>query len=87
MRASTQNLPLMKAFAAEVRARRSSMGISQEEFAHRCEINRTFVAKIETGKNQPSLTVLLKIAEGLNISVGVLMDSAVARYKFESDDV
>ncbi|WP_339092504.1 helix-turn-helix transcriptional regulator [Variovorax paradoxus] len=75
----------MRAFAAELRARRNVLGVSQEELAHRCGVNRTFVAKMEVGQNQPSLTVLMKISEGLQVPLPVLMGSTVERYKLETD--
>jgi DNA-binding XRE family transcriptional regulator len=84
VRASTQNLPLMRAFAAELRARRNALGVSQEELAHRCGVNRTFVAKMEIGQNQPSLTVLMKISEGLQVSLPALLGATVDRYTIES---
>ena len=39
--------------------RRLELGVSQEELGHLCDVNRTFVAKIELAQNQPTLTVLL----------------------------
>lgn len=77
----TQNQPLMQAFAAELKARRATLGISQEELAHRCELNRTFVAKLEVASTQPSLSVLLKIAEGLDADLPNLIESTLVRYR------
>lgn len=77
---ATQNHDLMKAFAAEVRARRHALGFSQEELAHRAEVNRTFVAKVELAQNQPTLTVLHKLATGLEIDLPELLRLALARY-------
>ena len=86
VRTSTQNLSLMRAFAAELRARRHLVGVSQEELAHLAGVNRTFVAKLELAQNQPSLTVLLKIAEGLRVHLPELIESTLSRYKIEADD-
>ncbi len=80
---SGQNLPLMKAFAAELKARRNALGISQEDLAHRCGVNRTYVAKLELAQNQPTLTVMLKIATGLGAELGDLVDGTVVRYAKE----
>lgn len=77
---SSQNLALMKAFAAELKARRSALAISQEELAHRCSVNRTFVAKLELAQNQPSLSVLLKISVGLEIELPELIRVTLLRY-------
>jgi predicted transcriptional regulator len=48
----------MEAFAAELKARRSGLKLSQEELAHRAEVNRTYIAKLELARNQPTLCVL-----------------------------
>ena len=78
---TTQNLDLMQAFAMEVKARRGELGISQEELAHRADVNRTFVAKVELAQNQPSLTVLYKLSTGLELELPELIRLALLRYK------
>ena len=65
--------------AAEVKARRADLGISQEELALRAEVNRTFVGKIELAMNQPTLTVLLRLAEGLQTPLPELIESVLKR--------
>ena len=82
MRAS-QNLALKKAFGAELKARRHDTGLSQESLALHCEVNRTFIAKLELAQNQPSLSVLLSLSEGLGIGLPELMSSTLVRYKRE----
>ena len=79
----TQNIELMKAFEAELKARRGQLGVSQDELAHRCDVNRTFVAKIELAQNQPSLTVLLRLAKGLEVELPELMRLTLQRYEAE----
>jgi transcriptional regulator with XRE-family HTH domain len=71
----------MQAFAAEVKARRGELGISQEELAHRATVNRTFVAKVELAQNQPSLTVLHKLSLGLEMDLPELLRLTLLRYK------
>lgn len=78
---ATQNLDLMEAFAAEVKARRGALGFSQEELAFRAEVNRTFVAKVELAQNQPSLTVMHKLSLGLEIDLPELLRLTLLRYK------
>lgn len=64
----------------EVKARRGELGISQEELAHRADVNRTFVAKVELAQNQPSLTVLYKLSTGLEVELPELLRLALLRY-------
>ena len=85
VRTSTQNLSLMRAFAAELRAQRHLVGVSQEELAYLAGVNRTFVAKLELAQNQPTLTVLLKIAEGLRVQLPELIEATLNRYQIEVD--
>ena len=60
-----QDLPVLRAAAAEIKARRASLQISQEELAHRAGVHRSFVARLEVGATQPSLSVLFRLARGL----------------------
>lgn len=70
----------MEAFAAELRARRSALGLSQEELAHRAGVNRTYVAKLELAQNQPTLSVLLDLATALGDELPVVIESMLSRY-------
>lgn len=80
---TVQDQALFKAFAAELKSRRAALGISQEELAARAEINRTFVGKMELAQNQPSLAVLLRLADGLSTALPELMAAVLARYAKE----
>ncbi len=80
---ATQNVDLMRAFAAELKARRSALGISQEELAHRSDVGRTFVAKVELAQNQPSLSVLHKLSTGLEIDLPELLRLTLVRFEKE----
>lgn len=48
---------------------RTKQGLSQEEFAFRCELDRTYITSLERGKRNISLTNLEKIANSFNISL------------------
>ncbi len=47
---------------ANVRRLRLAAGLTQEELAHRADIDRTYVSDIERGIRNPSLLVLRDIA-------------------------
>jgi transcriptional regulator with XRE-family HTH domain len=72
---------LLRAFADELRARRSALHLSQEELAHRAEINRTYIAKLELAKNQPTLGVLHRLAVALNDDLPELLQATMLRYR------
>jgi transcriptional regulator with XRE-family HTH domain len=80
---STQDPALLRAFAAELKARRAQLGFNQEELAFAAGLNRTFIAKLETATTSPSLTSLVSLCEGLTVEPAELMRSLMKRYKKE----
>lgn len=62
------------AFGQVVRELRLVLGVSQEDLAYRANLERAHVGRIERGENQPTLWVILKLAEGLGMPPGRLMD-------------
>lgn len=69
------------AFAMAVKARRNQLQISQEELAHRANINRSYIAKLELAQNQPTLSVLDRIAQGLEIGLDELIRQTMGFYR------
>ena len=63
-------------FGIAIRRRRHKLGLSQEEFAEKADIHRTYVSSIELGKVDTSLTVAKKIAGALQISLSSLLKEA-----------
>ena len=57
-----------------LREARRSRGISQEELALRCGLDRTYPSMIERGLRQPTVGVLLTIADVLNIAAATLIN-------------
>ena len=55
-----------------IKAIRTSIRMTQEEFAEHAKIGRPNLARYETGKNEPSLSALLKIAETAGVSLDYL---------------
>lgn len=72
---------LLRAFASELKARRTALRLSQEELGHRAGINRTYVAKIELGKNQPTLSIMYQLAQALECELPVMLKAVVDRYQ------
>lgn len=67
--------PRRVAFGNRVRALRSKRGFSQEGFAHHIDMDRTYISGIERGKRNPTLDVILRIADGLEIEPITLFTS------------
>jgi len=57
-----------------VRRLREAEGWSQEDYADRAGIHRTYVSDIERGRRNPTITVVEKLALPLGVNVGSLLD-------------
>ena len=79
----TQDEAVVRAVAAEIKARRSQLNISQEEFAHRADVHRSFIARLELGHTQPSLAVFFRLAEALSADIADLTAAIARRTKTE----
>lgn len=55
---------------------REEQGYSQESFADHCGLHRTYISGIERGVRNPTVLILDKIAKGLKVPTGVLLDEA-----------
>ena len=76
------NTALLDAFAAVVRDRRRELGITQGDLAVLAEVDRSFIARIETGKNQPTITVIFALAKGLSLRAQDLLAETETRLKY-----
>ena len=56
-----------------VRRLREEKGWSQEDYADRAGIHRTYVSDIERGKRNPTITVVEKLAAPLGVRAGDLL--------------
>ena len=57
-----------------VRRLRETKGWSQEDYADRAGIHRTYVSDIERGRRNPTVTVVEKLAVPFGIQPGALLD-------------
>lgn len=65
---------LQRAFGVVLRRLRDGRGMSQEDLAAESGVGRSFVAKLELGLNQPTLTTLFRLADGLGASAASLVE-------------
>jgi transcriptional regulator with XRE-family HTH domain len=63
---------LLKAFGERVRELRNKRGLSQEEFAAQCRLDRTYISGIERGRRNPSLRNIKRIASELGVTMSQL---------------
>jgi transcriptional regulator with XRE-family HTH domain len=60
-------------FGQRVRELRKERGWSQEEFADKCELDRTYISGIERGVRNPTLAIIGVIANSFSIELSTLM--------------
>jgi transcriptional regulator with XRE-family HTH domain len=61
-------------FGKSLRAIRKERGLSQEDLAHLVGLDRSYVGGVERGERNVSLENICRIARGLKIQPGTLMD-------------
>ncbi len=61
-----------ESFGAAVRKYRQKLGLSQEDFADKAGIHRTYVSSIELGKVQVSIAIAHKLAAALEVPLSRL---------------
>jgi transcriptional regulator with XRE-family HTH domain len=66
-------------FGIRVRELRAKTGLSQERFADTIQVGRSHMGKIENGKTNPSLEVIVRIANGLDLSLARLFETLDGR--------
>lgn len=54
-------------FGAAVRKRRKFLGWSQEKLAETAALHRTYVSRVERGITNPTLSIIVQLARGLNV--------------------
>lgn len=64
-----RNESTLTSLANNVKKHRKEAGLSQEELAFQCDIDRTYISKVERGVANPSLLILARIAETLNVKI------------------
>src|ERR1700730_18713349 len=67
-----------------IKTQRASLGISQEELAHRACLHRTYVSDVERGVRNLSLDSVEKLARALELSMSQLFERA-SKQRSESD--
>lgn len=71
---NTKESKYFQKLGAKIKRLREEKGIDQKSFAFDCEIGRTQLYMIEKGRTNPRLLTLMKIADGLEISISMLLE-------------
>lgn len=62
-------------FGRSIRVTREKLGLSQEEFAERANVHRTYISSIELGK----VSVGIEVANALAAALGIKLSELVRR--------
>jgi transcriptional regulator with XRE-family HTH domain len=68
-------MDIRKSFGANLRRLRKKQGLSQEELAHRANVDRTYVSAIERGVYAVTIDVLDRLARSLDVEAWELLKS------------
>lgn len=60
-------MDIIKVFASNLKKYRTALGLSQEEFADKCGMHRTYISAIECCRRSISLDNIQRIADALEI--------------------
>ena len=60
-------------FGARLRDLRRRKGFSQEGFADHAKVHRTYLGGLERGERNPTLTILVKLARALDVTLSDLV--------------
>ena len=63
-------------FGSRIRELRLVAGMRQEDLAERCGLFRTYMSRIETGRANPTLTMIHALADSLGVAVTELFVAA-----------
>ena len=63
---------MLLALGQRIRELRLAQGHSQESFADKCGVHRTFMGTIERGESNLSFKNILRVSETLGVSLAVL---------------
>ena len=73
-------------FGKSIKGLRVQLGLSQERFALKAGIDRSFVGKLERGERQATITTFLKVAAVLNVLPSELMKESLDQLYLDIND-
>lgn len=60
-------MDIVRVFGANVKKYRTKLGLSQEAFAEKCGLHRTYISAIECNRRSIALENIQRIADALNV--------------------
>lgn len=69
----------IKAFGLVIKALRHARSLSQEALAFEASLDRTFLSQLETGRKQPSLLTIFRLATALQVEASDIIKQVEAQ--------
>lgn len=73
-------------FQEKLKNFRKEKGLTQLQFAELCELSRTTITELETGKKKPTLKLIQKIANASNSNIEYWLDANNSEFKVNNFD-
>ncbi len=64
---------LLSKLAKKIKIKRTELNITQEKLAEKCGFDRTYISLLERSKRNPSYLNLVKLSDGLEITISDLL--------------
>jgi XRE family transcriptional regulator, regulator of sulfur utilization len=74
---------IARAFGAALRAARQEQGMSQDVLSEICDFDRTYPSLLERGLRGPTVAMLLRLADALDVEPSRLINETVERLRKE----
>ena len=68
------NTKILERIGKKIKSIRKNSGLTQEKLAEKINVHPTYIGKIESGKNNPSILLLYKLSKALKIKLSDLFD-------------
>lgn len=75
------SLIIKQVIGKTIKAIRINQGLSQEDLAGLCQVDRSYISLVEVGKNEPSVSKIFELCEGLKIKPSAFFKIIEAEYE------
>lgn len=72
MRHDASSICVRQTLGSNIKAKREKCGVSQSAFSRMISVDRSYINQIEGGKENITVDILVKICDGLDISIAEL---------------
>ena len=66
--AASERMMLMRVFGERVRQLRLGQGVTPKRMASKCRVSPEAIRKVEAGRSEPALSLILILCDGLGVS-------------------